>query len=110
MRAGRVESTVGGEVEDSGAAKDVGNGVEDGLHFVNFASRIACAYVANPAIHSPGPVDTLLALKVTEEFEGQVGEVFRDEEAGRSRTLLSRSGGGDVSLFVAEDGKYPHMY
>jgi hypothetical protein len=96
---------VGREVEDSGAAKDVGNGVEDGLHFVNFAIRIACAYVANPAVHSPGPVNTLLALRVTEEFEGQVGEVFRDEETGRSSTLLSRSGGGDVSLFVAEDGK-----
>ncbi len=34
-----------------------------------------------------------------------MGEVFRDEEAGKPRTLLSRSGGGDVSLFVAEDGK-----
>ena len=50
--------------------------------FVDFASRIACAYVANPAVHSPGPVDTLLTLEVTEEFEGQVGEVLRDEEAG----------------------------
>jgi len=96
---------VGSEVGDSGTAKDVSSGVEDGLHFVDFAIRIASANVANPAVHSPGLVDTLLTLKVTEEFKGQGGEVFRDEKTSRSGILLSRSGGGDVPLFIAKDGK-----
>ncbi len=96
---------MGSKVGDSGTAKDVGSGVEDGLNFVNFAIRIACANVANPAVHSPGLVNTLLTLKITEEFKGQGGEVFRDEKTSRSSILLSRSGGRDVSLFIAKDGK-----
>ncbi len=64
-------STVGREVGDSGTAEDVGDGVEDGLDFVDFSIRIACSYIANPAVHSPGPVHTLLTLAITEEFKGQ---------------------------------------